>query len=351
MKWKGWEHVSLKLSDTAVSPEMNRVDAIAPIIISASRSTDIPAFYGDWFIERLRAGYVKWKSPFGGSPVYISFEKTRVFVFWSKNPEPFLPHLDTLDHLGYRYYFLFTLNDYTAERLEPDVPPVDDRIDTFIRLSRRIGKGRVVWRFDPLILSERITVADLLEKVRYIGERIAPFTERLVFSFVEIEKYAKVQRNLKSCDCAGVREFTDEEVAEFCTGLAVLNKKWGLSITACAEPRDLSEYAIGRGQCISYDLLTREFLDDNVLQDFLAPPGQQTLTGTRIAMAQSRNLKDPGQRTTCQCIVSKDIGQYSTCMHLCAYCYANSSPARVRWNYTRYCEERARGIFHDSITE
>ena len=351
MKWKGWEHVPLTLSDPAVSPEMNRVDAIAPIIISASRSTDIPAFYGDWFIKRLRAGYVKWKSPFGGRPVYISFAKTRVFVFWSKNPAPFFPHLDTLDFLGYRYYFLFTLNDYVAERLEPDVPPVDDRIDTFIRLSRRIGKGRVVWRFDPLILSDRITVADLLEKARNIGDRIAPFTKRLAFSFVEIEKYAKVRRNLKAGDCAGVREFTDEEVAEFCTGLAVLNNKWGLSITACAEPTDLSGYGIGSGQCINYDLLIREFGDDTVLMDFLAPPGQQTLTGSGTALAQSRHLKDPGQRNTCRCIVSKDIGQYSTCMHLCAYCYANSSPARVRRNYARYCKERVRGIFHDSITE
>ena len=351
MKWKGWDHIHLPIPNPKVNGAPITVEAIAPLIISASRSTDIPAFYGPWFMERLRAGYVRWKSPFGGKPVYVSFAKTRVFAFWSKNPEPFLPLLDTLDGMGYRYYFLFTLNDYDTERLEPNVPPVDDRIDTFIRLSRRIGKGRVIWRFDPLVLSDRITVKDLLEKVRDIGDKIAPFTKRLIFSFVDIEKYTKVRRNLLAGGCTGAREFTDREVAEFCTGLTSLNRQWGLSLSACAEHRDLLGYGIGRGQCISCDLLTREFGDDDALMEFLSPPGQQELAGTGTATDVSRPLKDPGQRNTCRCIVSKDIGQYSTCMHLCAYCYANTSPASVRRNYTQYCGERDRGIFHDAITE
>ena len=351
MKWKGWERVPIRVPDPAGESATESVEVIAPVIISASRSTDIPAFYGDWFMDRLKAGYVRWKSPFKGSPVYVSFAKARVFVFWSKNPAPFLPCLDTLDSKGYRYYFLFTLNNYDTEQLEPNVPAVDDRIDTFIRLSRRIGKGRVVWRFDPLVLSDRITVEDLLEKVRYVGDQIAPFTKRLVFSFVDIEKYAKVRRNLKDGGCASAREFTIEEVAEFCTVLTALNRQWGLSVSACAERRDLSGYGISRGQCISYDLLAKEFSDDDALMDFLSPKGQQTLTGSGTTMDPSRLLKDPGQRSTCRCIVSKDIGQYSTCMHLCAYCYANTSPASVRRNYARYCEERDRGIFHDAITE
>lgn len=351
MKWKGWERIPLDIPALSSMESTTTVEAIAPLIISASRSTDIPAFYGDWFMARLQADYVKWKSPFGGNPVYVSFAKTRVFVFWSKNPAPFLPHLDILDRRGYRYYFLFTLNDYDAERLEPNVPPVDDRIDTFIRLSRRIGKGRVVWRFDPLVLSDRITVDDLLEKVRYIGDQIAPYTERLVFSFVDIEKYAKVRRNLQAGGCAGAREFTDREVAEFCTGLTALNRQWGIAISACAEHRDLSGYGIGRGQCISYYLLAKEFSDDDALMGFLSPPGQQTLAGTDRATDPSLRIRDPGQRSTCRCIVSKDIGQYSTCMHLCAYCYANTSPASVRRNYTRYCEEKDHGFFHDAITE
>lgn len=350
MKWKGWEKVSLEVPDPTTLLGTRTVDAIAPMIVSASRSTDIPAFYGDWFMARLTAGFVTWKSPFGGKPVYVSFAKTRVFVFWSKNPAPFLPHLDTLDRLGFGYYFLFSLNDYEDEGLEPNVPPLNERIDTFKQLSQRIGRGRVVWRFDPLVLSDRITVADLLRKIQAIGDRIAPFTERLVFSFVDIEKYRKVKRNLAACGCDSAREFTDEEAAEFCTGLAALNEQWGLILSACGEPRDLSPFGIGRGQCISYDLMVREFSGDSDLMNFLMPDDQQALFGRSPGTRPEKFLKDPGQRNTCRCIVAKDIGQYSTCMHLCAYCYANSSGETVRRNYARYQELRERGIFPDTIT-
>jgi hypothetical protein len=351
MRWKGWEKILLTVTEPVNLSEPQMVEAIAPLIVSASRSTDIPALYGDWFMARLAAGYVRWKSPFCGKPLFVSFEKTRLFVFWSKNPAPFFPHLDMLDRSGYDYYFLFTLNDYDTERLEPGVPPLDKRMETFIRLSRRVGKGRVVWRFDPLILADTITVGDLLEKIRNVGDRIAPFTDRLVFSFVDIEKYAKVRRNLQAAGIAGAREFTGDDVDEFCTGLAILNRRWGLSITACAEGRDLSRFGIGRGQCISYDLITREFGNDRILMDFLQRDDPQTLGGTGTAVDPSRWLKDPGQRTSCRCIVSKDIGQYSTCMHLCSYCYANTSQGRARCNYSRYSADRDRGIFHDAITE
>jgi len=350
MKWKGWEHIPLDIPAPGGAGGTGTVDAIAPLIISASRSTDIPAFYGDWFRERLKEGYVRWKSPFGGKPVYVSFAKARVFVLWSKNPAPFLPVLDELDHAGYGYYFLFTLNDYDAERLEPNVPPVDERIETFIRLSRRMGKRRVVWRFDPLILSDGLPVHELLERVRRIGDRIVPYTERLVFSFVDIVNYAKVRRNLVAGGFPGVREFTDDEAGEFCTGLADLNRRWGLILSACAERRDLTSYGIGRGQCINYDLLLSEFGTDPALRKFLLP-GQQALPDGGSVPDPSLRIRDPGQRHTCRCVASRDIGQYSTCMHLCAYCYANTSPSTATRNYSRYIMDQHQGLFHDSITE
>jgi hypothetical protein len=351
MKWNGWEKIPLTVADASNPLDAPVVEAIAPQIVSASRSTDIPAFYGDWFIARLNAGYVKWKSPFGGSPVYVSFARTRLFVFWSKNPGPFLRHLDCLDQRGFLYYFLYTLNDYDMEGLEPGVPSCEERIRTFECLSRRIGKGRVVWRFDPLVISDKISVQDLLDKIQRIGDRIAPFTERLVFSFINIEKYVKVQRNLERQGFVSVREFTDDEIEEFCTGLATLNEQWGLTITVCGERRDLSRYGIGRGQCISFDLITQQFRDDRELMEFLHPACQQTLAGTTHVADPSRHLKDPGQRNTCRCIVSKDIGQYSTCMHLCAYCYANTSPGCVSRNHAHSIEEQKKGLFHDSILE
>jgi hypothetical protein len=351
MRWNGWEKIPLAITDPADPSGTRSVEAVAPLIVSASRSTDIPAFYGDWFMARLAAGYVRWKSPFGGNPVFVSFEKTRVFVFWSKNPAPFFPHLDNLDRSGYGYYFLFTLNDYDNEQLEPGVPPLDDRIETFIRLSRRIGRGKIVWRFDPLILTDTITVRDLLEKIRTVGGRLAPFTGRLVISFVDIEKYSKVRHNLLAGGVGSAREFTDGEVVEFCSGLAKLNRDWGFSITACAEGRDLSRFGINQGQCINHGLMVTEFGNDRKLMDLLQPDDPQTPGGTLPAGTISRRLKDRGQRNTCRCIVSKDIGQYSTCVHGCSYCYANTSPALAYRNYHRYLEDGKRGTFHDTITE
>ena len=107
-----WNKIQIKKSNGETG------EAQAPVIISASRSTDIPAFYSDWFFQRLKEGYVRWKNPFNGFPLYVSFEKTQLFVFWSKNPKPMLKHLDILDKKGYNYYFQFTLNDYDEEKLE-----------------------------------------------------------------------------------------------------------------------------------------------------------------------------------------------------------------------------------------
>jgi len=193
-------------------------------------------------------------------------------------------------------------------------------------------------------------VDDLLEKIRCIGDRIAPYTRRLVFSFVDIAKYRKVRRNLQGQGFAGVREFTENERVEFCKGLAALNQRWGLDISACGEKGDLSPYGIAKGQCISYSLITEEFPDDGALITFLRPEGQQALTGNLDPSVFARRLKDPGQRNACSCIVSKDIGQYSTCMHLCAYCYANTSVTAAAASYERYCDDARQGIFNDSIT-
>lgn len=347
MRWKGWDRVPIR-TDTGEPAE-----AVAPVIVSASRSTDIPAFYGDWFMERLRRGYVRWKSPFGGKPVPVSFGKTRVFAFWSKNPAPFFRHIGTLDRLGYSSFFLFTLNDYDRERLEPGVPPLDERIETFIRLSGLVGKGRITWRFDPLLLADTIPVEELLDRVGAVGDRIHPFTKRMVFSFVEIARYAKVQRNLREQGNGTVREFTEEEIETFCEGFSRFNKKWGLRVSACADRRDLSRYGIARGQCISYDLMIEEFGNDRALREFLTGSGQQTLGsagGPVPGEEMQKRLKDPGQRSSCRCIVSRDIGEYSTCPHLCAYCYANSSRESVRRNYAAHLRAEQAGDYPDTIT-
>ena len=130
--------------DEIVIANGTKVAAQMPVIVSASRSTDIPAFYGDWFMERVKAGYVKWFNPFNGLPLYVGFQQARLVVFWSKNPKPMLAHLDELDKHIPNYYFQFTLNDYDAERIEPNVPQVAERVETFRQLSERLGCDRVI---------------------------------------------------------------------------------------------------------------------------------------------------------------------------------------------------------------
>jgi hypothetical protein len=352
MSWQGWPRIRLRVEGGdggSTAGPLREAGAISPLIVSASRSTDIPAFYGDWFMERLRRGYAKWINPWNGAPLYVSLAQARVFVFWSKNPGPFLPHLEKLIREGYSSYTLFTLNDYRPEGLEPGVPPLEDRIRTFRSLSHIAGKEKVVWRCDPLLLTGEMDVDDLLERVGSLGDSIAPCTERMIISFIDIGKYPKVARNLAKGGFRGVREFSAAEEEEFAGGLRELNRSWGLVITACGEKRDLSGYGIGRGQCISYDLLLREFGGDPVLRQFLGEPGPAALAEKGPLLATPPGLRDPGQRSACGCLVSKDIGQYGTCPHLCAYCYANPSPETVRRRYEVYRERAARGIYGESI--
>lgn len=325
-----------------------KVAAQMPVIISASRSTDIPAFYADWFMERLKAGYVKWYNPFNGVPLYVSFAKTRLIVFWSKNPAPLLnaqPNgdaapIDVLESERRNYYIQFTLNDYDDERIEPNVPSVEKRISTLVELNKRIShhaRDRVVWRFDPLILTDKISPKTLLEKIKRIGDRIAPYTSRLVFSFIDINAYAKVGKNLHNGGIAA-REFSSEEMLEMAEGISRLAKEWGIAAATCGEAADLP--GIEHNRCIDDRLILRCFSHDKELMEFIGAkfaPGSP-LFGEGDRWVLEAYKKDKGQRLACGCISSKDIGEYNTCPHLCHYCYANTNNAAATANWKRHCE-------------
>ena len=188
--------------------------AQAPIIVSASRSTDIPAFYSDWFFHRLKEGYSAWVNPFNGKKSYISFENTRLIVFWSKNPEALLHHLIELQQKEINCYIQFTLNDYVLEGLEQGVPSVQTRIDTFRRLVDKLGFGKVIWRYDPLILTETISVSSLLEKIELIGEQLNGYTEKLIFSFADITSYRGVKYRLEKNNIR-YKEFDENKRQDF----------------------------------------------------------------------------------------------------------------------------------------
>lgn len=302
--------------------------AQAPVIVSASRSTDIPGFYSDWFLHRLKQGYSVWTNPFNGVKNYISYGRTRLIVFWSKNPESLLDPNGLLDYLqerGINCYVQYTLNDYEAEDLEKGVPPLSKRIHTFKALVGKLGVGKVIWRFDPLILTDKIDVDTLLNKIQHIGDELQGYTEKLVFSYADITAYRKVKANL-GLNHVKYKEFSDSEMLQFADGLHRINEKWGYSLATCGERIDLSHYGVKHNKCIDDDLMIKYFSEDKVLMDFLGAEIQDAdlFSGERTII-KKKNNKDKGQRQYCGCIVSKDIGEYNTCAHFCEYCYANST--------------------------
>lgn len=338
-----WQHIDINVNGKSVKAQ-------APIIVSASRSTDIPAFYADWFFDRLKKGYSAWTNPFNGVKSYVSYTRTRFIVFWSKNPRPLLPYLDFLKERNIKCYIQYTLNDYEKERLEK-VPSLANRIDTFKMLSDKLGANAVVWRFDPMILTDDITIDDLISKVENIGDQLKGYTEKLVFSYADIKLYKKVKANLEK-NGIHYKEWTIPQMEEFAEKLSELNRSrnWNFQLATCGEEIDIDKYGILHNRCIDGDLITRLAWDDKALMDFMKVKilpmptpslfeDTPTLPNGAIPLPHnhyfiSAHKKDPGQRAFCGCMAAKDIGEYNTCPHLCEYCYANTTKqlALQNWN-------------------
>lgn len=327
------DKIQIKLEDGKLA------EAQAPVIVSASRSTDIPAFYADWFLHRLKMGYSAWTNPFNGVKSYVAYDNTRLIVFWSKNPKPLLTVGGCLDYLaekGINTYIQYTLNDYVTEKLERGVPDLQERIDTFKRLVDRLGFGKVIWRFDPMILTNQIGCDDLLAKIENIGNQLKGYTEKLVFSYADIRTYRKVQANLTK-NSINYREFEQEDMLYVAKNLARLNERWGFTLATCGEKIDIDQFGIIHNKCIDDDIMIKYFSEDKKLMDFL---GVEIIKGDLFnpdnTIIKRKNNKDKGQRQFCGCIVSKDIGEYNTCPHLCEYCYANTSKETAVHNWQQH---------------
>ncbi len=326
------------------------VDAQAPVIVSASRSTDIPKFYCDWFFRRLQIGYSAWTNPFNGVKSYVSYKDTRFIVFWSKDPKPLLNYLHILEEKHINCYIQYTLNDYVDEKLETGVPAVAQRIETFKRLVDRLGKGHVIWRFDPLVLTDKISMDDLLRKIEGIGDQLLGYTEKLVFSFADIASYRKVHNNLKANNINYI-EWDTASMEIFAKKISELNKKWEYQLATCGEKIDISKYGIEKNHCVDDNLMIRIAHDDKELMDFLGvaieyasfdvfggstiPEGAVMLSESTYAVKNKDN-SDKGQREFCGCMMSKDIGEYNTCPHQCEYCYANTSKETAISNWKHH---------------
>lgn len=339
-----WKHIDLTIDGQLFKAQ-------APIIVSASRSTDIPAFYADWFFKRLEIGYSAWTNPFNGVKSYVSYDKTRFVVFWSKNPRPLLNHLDELKKRGIGCYIQYSLNDYEEEKLERGVPPIAERIDTFKKLVDALGFGSVIWRFDPLMLTDDIDIYKLLKKIENIGDQLKGYTEKLVFSFADIALYRKVKSNLEA-NGIPYHEWTEEQMKDFAYRLVELNKRkgWNYKLATCGEKGRYP--GIEPNHCIDDELIIRRAYHDKELMAFLKasikPMPKRDLFGESEPLpadaiilgngqyATRGDNRDKGQREFCGCMKSKDIGEYNTCVHLCEYCYANSSKETALANWKQH---------------
>lgn len=277
------------------------------MIISASRRTDIPAFYSDWFFNRIKEGYFLVRNPINIhqiSKVDINPSVVDCIVFWTKNPEPMINRLEELKE--YNFYFQFTLNSYDTS-LETNVPKKKTLIETFKELSNLIGKEKVIWRYDPIILTDNFDLEYHKKWFDYLAESLHQYTNKCVFSYVDL--YKKTERNLKDTNVIEIKVNTMEIIASELSSIA---SKYGLQLETCSEEIDLDKYGIYHGKCI----------DDKLIS---------SIVGHKFSVD-----KDPNQRETCGCVKSIDIGAYNTCMHGCSYCYANFSKDKVKTNVELY---------------
>lgn len=277
-----------------------------PRLISASRRTDIPAFYTDWFMKRIEAGFCLVPNPFNRkqvSRVSLLPKDLDVIVFWSRNPRPLMPHLEELDRRGFHYYFQYTLMD-NPRWLDPKSPPVEGAIKTFRDLAEKIGKEKVIWRYDPMVFTPHTHAGFHREAFHRIAEALQGYTQRAVISVMD--PYPKAAGRLRKATTEGgeIVQITEPHPEWFCDLIEVMtatSKKHGMEIYSCAEDLDLQPYGVQPGKCVDDEYITQTF-------------------GISVGAK-----KDPTQREECGCVISKDIGVYDTCLFGCQYCYATHS--------------------------
>lgn len=275
------------------------------MLISASRRTDIPAFYTEWFFNRIKAGYVLVRNPMNAhqvSRIDLRPEVVDGIVFWTKNPLPMLERLNELK--DYMYYFQFTLNAY-GQDVESHVPVKSKVIiPAFQKLADAVGPERVIWRYDPIFYSDRYDFAYHVHYFARLAAQLAPYTQKCTISFLDL--YRSAAHNI--CKI-GARQLSQEEQEKLVAQLAEIARYYGLKLDTCAESIDLQRYGIEHAHCVDAELFSK----------LLHCPLQLD--------------KDKNQRLECGCVESIDIGSYDTCCHGCQYCYATNSAAKAAQNF------------------
>ena len=268
------------------------------MIINTGQRTDIPAFYARWFLKRLQAGFVCVRNPYNPSQVSryrLSPDVVDCIGFCTKNPLPMLPYLDRLQDYG--QYWYVSITPYGRD-LEPNVPDKHLLLDAFRQLSQKVGKLRVGWRYDPILLTDRYTPEYHLRAFRTMAEALAGFTDTVVISFVDC--YPKVLQNFPELQAVprAVRLQLGQELVRIAADC-------GMGLRTCAEGDELAPYGADCSGCMK-------------LSDYERAIGKTLLAPKR-----------KGARAECACYLGCDIGAYSTCRHFCRYCYANGSQQEV----------------------
>lgn len=278
------------------------------MIISASRRTDIPSYFSEWFWERIKAGYVLVRNPFNShqiSKISLAPEDVDCFVFWTKNPSPMIDQLDKLKE--YNYYFQLTLTSY-GQDIEANVPSKKNIIiPAFLKLADKIGKEKVIWRYDPILLNQKYNLEYHLTYFEKLAKLLHKSTEKCTISFIDFYKNASY--NMRDLD---MQEISEDNKFYIAKGLAEIAAGYGLKMDACAEDIDLSDFNILPAHCVDSDLIQR-------------------ITGSEIIIK-----KDPNQRAKCGCAASVDIGTYNTCPNACKYCYASYNMKTLKKNLNLY---------------
>lgn len=290
------------------------------MIISASRRTDIPAFYAPWFMNRVRAGFVNTPNPFNPQSVSrfsLRPEDVDAFVFWSRFPKPLLPHLPELEAAGYGFVFIITLTALPRD-LEPRRPRVNAVLRLFHHLAERIGPERVLWRYDPVFISPKTNHDFHVRTFTRLAKALEGAVNCCKISLMRV--FRKTRSRLAPLFAEGFRPITAEE-ANLCVitplirDLADIARAHGVGLESCAEELDLRSAGVARGACIDPQRLRRAL---------------------RVHIAPAR---DKSQRPFCRCALSRDIGMYESCRFGCSYCYATGSFARAREHHRMHRPE------------
>lgn len=278
------------------------------MIISASRRTDIPNYYGEWFFNRIKEGFCCVRNPMNPhqvSRICLSPDVVDAIVFWTKNPENMLDRLEELKE--YHYYFQFTLTGYGRD-IEPGIPNKPEHMmNVFRRLSDRIGPKRVIWRYDPILINHTYNLAYHQKAFSKIANGLKGYTEQVVISFVDV--YAKTRRAMEQLQ---VHSIAETDMITLARNMAGIAKNSQMEIVSCGEQMDLQTAGVRRGSCIDRERI-------------------EMIVGCKL-----EGKRDKNQRAECGCLESVDIGTYDTCRNGCKYCYANRSDKRVTSNIRLY---------------